>query len=277
MRALTVMRAPIRTAAVALITAVTLIAAPLCAHDFWVQPERFTLEPGRLAVGLRVGDAGEGEAFPRDERRIERFVAVGPSGGRDIVGRQGALPAGLVRLADEGLHVLGYRSTRAFVELAPQAFESYLREEGLDSIVELRARRGLEGEPGREAYSRCAKALVRVGEVPVDATDRLLGFPLELQLETNPWAEPAPEQVSVRLLYRGEPLAGAMIEVLDLDHHAAHGSSPTARTDERGRVRLPLAGSGRWMLAAVHMVPLADHAEADWESFWASLTFEVAQ
>jgi hypothetical protein len=31
-----------------------------------------------------------------------------------------------------------------------------------------------------------------------------------------------------------------------------------------------------WMIKAVHMVPAAAGTNADWASYWASLTFEVS-
>ncbi len=48
-----------------------------------------------------------------------------------------------------------------------------------------------------------------------------------------------------------------------------------ARTDVHGRVRLPLGGAGVWMVKAVHMIPAPPGSGADWESFWASLTFAL--
>jgi len=30
-----------------------------------------------------------------------------------------------------------------------------------------------------------------------------------------------------------------------------------------------------WLVKAVHMIPLPKDGDADWESFWASLTFEL--
>jgi uncharacterized GH25 family protein len=49
----------------------------------------------------------------------------------------------------------------------------------------------------------------------------------------------------------------------------------TARTDANGRVRLNLPRSGMWMIKAVHMVSAPPDSGADWESIWASLTFEL--
>jgi hypothetical protein len=49
----------------------------------------------------------------------------------------------------------------------------------------------------------------------------------------------------------------------------------TARTDGRGRATLKLDRPGFWLVKAVHMIPAPADAGADWESFWASLTFAV--
>ena len=46
-----------------------------------------------------------------------------------------------------------------------------------------------------------------------------------------------------------------------------------ARSDTDGRVRLPLQRAGRWLVKAVHMVPAPAGANAEWASYWASLTF----
>jgi uncharacterized GH25 family protein len=59
---------------------------------------------------------------------------------------------------------------------------------------------------------------------------------------------------------------------------ALHQSGETLasiRTDAAGRVRVPLSRSGVWLVKAVHMIPAPAGADADWESIWASLTFEL--
>jgi uncharacterized GH25 family protein len=49
----------------------------------------------------------------------------------------------------------------------------------------------------------------------------------------------------------------------------------SARTDKAGRVSLALPRGGVWLVKAVHMVPAPADSGADWESLWASLTFET--
>ena len=49
----------------------------------------------------------------------------------------------------------------------------------------------------------------------------------------------------------------------------------SARTDKDGRVRLKLRPGGMWLIKAVHMIPAPAGSNAEWQSFWASLTFEM--
>jgi uncharacterized GH25 family protein len=49
----------------------------------------------------------------------------------------------------------------------------------------------------------------------------------------------------------------------------------TARTDNDGRVRFRLPQGGMWLVKAVHMIPAPAGSNAEWASFWASLTFEL--
>jgi hypothetical protein len=48
-----------------------------------------------------------------------------------------------------------------------------------------------------------------------------------------------------------------------------------ARSDFDGRVVFRPGRTGRWLVKAVHMVPAPPEADADWESVWASVTFEI--
>ncbi|MGH8131031.1 MAG: hypothetical protein ACRES3_09295, partial [Steroidobacteraceae bacterium] len=47
------------------------------------------------------------------------------------------------------------------------------------------------------------------------------------------------------------------------------------RTDVDGRAGFRLRAAGMWRVAAVHMIDAPGNVAADWESLWASLTFEL--
>ncbi len=276
-------------------------AAPAGAHDVWLEPAAFAPEPGAtVAVRILVGDRFEGEPVPRNPRRIARLVAVGPEAPdragasaespgalaqpsvaglvnrglaeTPLPGVDGVDPAGFLRPAASGLHLLAYVSTRAPLTLPAEKFERYLREEGLERVVEERARAGRSREPGREVYSRCAKSLVAVGGGGGEAYRHLLGCPFELVAESDPYALAAGGELGVRVLVRGEPLAGVLVVALP---GAAPEAAVRARSDAAGRVVLPLDRPGVWLVKAVHMEKAPPGLAADWESWWASLTFAV--
>lgn len=247
-------------------------AGPVAAHDFWLEPSTYRGEPGRpLTLSFREGH-GEGEPLPRNARRLVRFTLHGPGGSADVPGVDGVHPAGLLPSLEEGLYVAGYLNTPAPHHLPAGRFEAYLRAEGLERIAALRARRDESEAPGRERFYRCAKTLFAVGRGGGESFTRRLGLPLELVPEADPYRLAPGGTLPVRLWFRGEPLAGARVVARPRD---GAGEPASARTDARGRAVFPLAQAGRWVVKAVHMAEAPPEAEVDWESWWASLTFQV--
>jgi len=251
---------------------ITFCLASANAHEFWVEPSAFSLATGdRLGIHLCVGDGFEGWSLARNTERIEQFVAAGPSGHLPVVGLDGSDPAGVVRFTAPGNYVITYRSNHAFTELPAAAFEAYLREKGLDGIAALRKLRGASGMKAREAYSRHSKALLRVG-AGGGLVDRPMGLPLELVAEPGMLPERVDGVQSFRLLYDGQPLAGALVTATRPG--TADGDLKVS-TDADGRASFRLRGAGMWRIAAVHMIEAPRNVAAEWESFWASLTFEL--
>jgi uncharacterized GH25 family protein len=87
----------------------------------------------------------------------------------------------------------------------------------------------------------------------------------------NPYTLRSGQDLPVRLTYEGRPLPGALVVAMNRANPAA---KVTARTDKNGQVAFKLPQGGVWLIKAVHMVP-ADGTNADWASFWASVTFEA--
>jgi hypothetical protein len=265
--------AGLRSQIAAVTTALVLCATPLAAHDLWIAPTAFAPDPGSVVgVRLLVGQNFLGDPVPRDPELIDQFVSVDATGRKAVVGRDGADPAGLLRIAAPGLTIIGYQSHASQVVLPAEKFNQYLDEEGLDAVAALRARRRQTNASARERFSRCVKSLLLSGAPGPGQGDRALGFRLELIAERNPYALGSGQGLPVRLLYDGRPLPGALVVAMNRRHPAA---KLTARTDRDGRVHLPLQQAGMWLVKAVHMVAAAPGQGAEWESFWASLTFEL--
>ncbi len=279
-------------------TGLLLLARAAAAHDLWLEPATFRLAPGeRVAVRLRVGDAFPGEPMRRQASRIERFALVNAAGESEVFGFDDRDPAGYFVPGRPGLHLLVYDSNHARLTLEGDRFERHLAEQGLERVSKLRRARGQSQAAATEMYSRCAKALLRVaaageaaptgaaggaasaggsgsagvGPVPGGGHDLRLGLPLELVPETDPYTLAGGGRLPLLLLYEGKPLAGAWVEA----RSNARPERVSGRTDAAGRVTLELPGPGFWLVKAVHMVDAPAGSGADWESWWASLTFDV--
>ena len=248
------------------------ISGAVSGHELWIEPGSFRPQPGELLpLRLRLGGDGKVEPVPRRAQRIEEFYLQGPAGRTPVLGAEGTDPAGVVRLAVPGLYAIGYRGRFAALELPAEKFEAYLKEEGLDKIIARRRELGESARPGRERYARSLKALLVAGDGKREGVDQPLGLPLELVPETDPFApSPADEPLRFRLLLFGEPLDGALVKVFPL---GAPEPVTSARSDGAGRLALAFSGGGPWLLTAVHMERAGEGAQADWESWWTSLTF----
>lgn len=248
------------------------VCAPALAHDFWIEPDNFRPQQhARVALRLYVGQDFKGDSNPYIPELIERYVAVSDAGERRVAAVAGDDPAGAFTPDAPGVTVVGYLSAKyplRFDSLA--AFERYLTQEGLEQHLPLARKRHAVKALIFENYTRSAKSLVLAAPAG-KLSDRALGLPLELIAEAFPETRVG-GTLRARLLFRGKPLEGALVV-------ASTKQDPQrklkARTDNHGRVELALPRPGVWLLTSVHIQPAPLLSRADWESTWASLTFEL--
>ena len=246
-----------------------LVACRASAHDFWIEPSAFRPVAGeRVTAALRVGQKLHGEPLPRIPPLIDRFVL----NAAPMIGAAGSDPAGIARVAEPGLQWIGYQSNPYPVTLDAQKFEQYLRDEGLERVIAERAKRGESVADGRERFYRCAKALLDPGDSGTGSADLPLGFTLELLPRKNPYAMRGGGALPLTLLFRGKPAASILVVAMSKDDP---DQAVRARTDAKGHVTLRLSHPGFWLIKAVQMQRAPLDAGVDWESWWASLTFEL--
>ena len=271
-----------------LTTALLLVAAAAAAHEFWLEAPRYRLQPGQsVSVHALVGESFHGEPWGNRASKILRFVRYGPApaDSTDLTPAPGYAPADTFRtalaFAQPGTHLVLLRSNNSFIELAADKFTAYLRGEGLDYVISQRQERGQQATPGREAYRRCAKALLQVGEAAAtpaaadSALRRTYGLPLELVPEQNPYRLAAGKALTVRVLRAGRPVPGALVQVWQRQPGTLPTSHFASRANQSGRILLRLSGPGPYLVATVDMAAAAASLRdrADWQSTWASLTF----
>ena len=242
------------------------VAVKTAAHDFWLEPSAFRpADAGAVAIRLMVGDHGRGEPVRRNNARIERFVVRDADGERNVPGRQGSDPAGYLD-AISGSAMVGYRTTPVrHDDMSAVRFESYLREEGLERIIALRAAAGSARKSGRELYSRSAKAWLSASR-----EGARFDVPFGFRFEIVPLNDPATaENLEARVLFEGKPVEGVLVQAID----QSSGTLNSRRSNSDGRAQVELTGDGPWIVKAVHMVAASDGAGAEWERIWATLTF----
>jgi uncharacterized GH25 family protein len=255
-----------------LVLLVSLLATPTFAHDFWIEPSTFRPAVGQLfTASLLVGQDFAGDPVPRSVQLMDSFTVREAAGERPVVGMENRDPAGYLRIEKPGIAVIGYRSKPYPLELAADKFEEFLKLEGLDSIRALRLQRGESKKPDRERFFRYAKSIVladratAADDIPLD---QAFGYRLELIPESNPMAA---TPLRVRIVFEGKPLAGALVTAIQRDNPSVRIS---ARSDRGGHVSLNLPAPGVWLVKSVQMVPAPAGTNVDWESLWASLTFQ---
>lgn len=251
---------------------IALVATPLFAHDFWIQPSTFHPKANEtVTLQLRVGQNFLGDPLPRMPELLVDFSAWSGGASQPATGDPYDDPAGAFAAKGNGVTVATYVSSGSIAELTPEKFRDYAAQEGLESLLAERQKRGVANKNAIDNFSRCAKAILWGGGSK-SGFDHVAGMTLELVPRANPYALHAGSQLPLQLFYRGKPLAGTLVVAIPQSSPAAKVS---ARTDANGKVILPLARGGAWMIKAVQVVPSSIAPKAEYDSYWASLTFEL--
>ncbi|MCY0095745.1 DUF4198 domain-containing protein [Hoeflea ulvae] len=245
-------------------------------HEFWIEPEAFAVARDReIRADIRVGQDFKGDILPYIPSRFTAFKRYDRLGESDVSGTTGDLPALALTPRSEGLTLFTYVSVAERIRFQGwDKFASYLELEGLDAIPARHDARGLPRDDIRELYTRCAKTLVTVGDATGDQ-DRATGMRLELVAGENPQALAAGSEMSFTLLWEGAPLEDTQVALFQRGEDGALAARTLARTDETGQASFTLPAGGTYMAASVHMIEAPVERNADWQSFWASLTFAV--
>lgn len=252
-----------------LLSALGLLIPTLHAHEFWIEPSSLRPTAGvAFDVHLRVGQEFRGDAMIYLPESFERFVTVNARGQKNVEGIPGDDPAARLTITDPGLLLIAYQSTRYSVDMDAATFKEYLKQEGLDHLVPAQR---VNQKTVHEVYRRYAKSLLAVsGRSDNFDFKKPLGLRLEILPLTSPYSLKKDQVLEVQLLYENRPLAGAQIMAMS---KTKPKDQIVQRTDRAGRARFVLSHADVWLMNAVHMIPAPADAKADWESFWASLTF----
>ncbi len=177
------------------------------------------------------------------------------------------------RTGSAGTYVLGVSTLPRELGMSADDFNRYLASDGVVDVLQQRALDGELNEEAWEKYAKHVKAVVQVGDRPSDGIDMVLGYPAEIVPLDNPYRASVGDELRFRTLVDGEAVSRQLV--------IAGGQSSTgvihereARSDPNGIVSFEVDEPGRWYLKFINMAKTQD-PDLDYESKWATITFEV--
>ncbi len=254
-----------------------LIAMPLSAHDFWLQPQRFWTAPGTaVPMTFLVGHGAARQRSSIGQDRFNVFRAVGPQG---VIDYKSSLTIGKTNdaapgFAQPGTYIVAFSTSNVPSDLPALRFNDYAATEGLTLALRQRTATNSTTKNGRELYSRRGKALIQVGPSgtgPAGYITTPVGLGLEIVPLLNPYALGKSQTLPVRILYQGRPLAGATVKLNNL----AADAEPVEKhlTNANGEATFTARRSGDWQLNVVWSQPMANNRLADFLTTFSSLSF----
>lgn len=258
----------------------TLLFGPLAffvdAHDFWLTA---TPHSGESTVPTITIAGHLGERFPEADAHttpasVASWRVIGPAGDHDVrpafaqaglaLATQVALPPGQSYLGVMAIHPMT-------TQMRGDEFLDYLEEEGLHHVIWERGLAGLASSPVLERYTRFTKVIFGSGGGDTAHLVRPAGQHAELVPLRNPATLGTGGLLAVQFLVAGKPVGGAQVSAL------SDGVRLEARTDSEGIAGFTLPSAGAWLIRTVHMERAAiPGSDIEWESYWASLAFDVA-
>jgi len=249
-----------------------LYSAALFAHDLYLMPQKFRANVGEtILLSAHTGDSFLNSEHGVDPARLTSAPAM-PEGSWRILGKA---THATVKLERAGSQYFAIWTKPKALSMEAAKFEEYLKEEGLLAALELRARKNEQAKMSREMYAKYAKTFVVAGE-PTGNFREALGLKIEFVPLADPAALKAGDSLPLQVLYDGKPLADVQVEMaLSVNAKLKSKHAIVGRTDAEGKIVVAIPEAGRIRLHCVQMERVAGPAH-EWESFWASLTFEVA-
>lgn len=246
----------------------------LPAHEFWLQPEKFICTRGEtINIRFRLGENFKGENWAGNASRINS-LKIYMGGAKDDLSKQLSNEKGdslQVAMFDEGPAMVTFNSTNAFIELEPQQFNAYLKEDGLQNAMDFRATNKQADASGKELYQRSVKTLIQVGSATNDCFKQPTDLPLDIIPKNNPYTLKNNQALTVKILFNKKPLVNSSVKLW----HRLRDTTmlQNLKTNQKGELSFKVHTAGKWMLSTVRMSHLDNDAKADWQSYWGSLTW----
>ena len=260
-----------------------LVAGSLEAHDLFLRLDSFFVRPSST-VQIRVlnGTFSKSEnAITRD--RLRDLSVVSPAGWSHLDTTsweaKGDTSRLNVQIGPAGTYLVGASTLPREITLEAKDFNAYLADDGIPDVLAARRRDGELGKKATERYSKHVKALLQAGDARTNGFDTVLGYPAEIVPLNSPYLPRSGGWLRVRALVDGKPVPNQLVVSGGRPPRGGRLAERRVRTDASGVARIRVTDKGQWYVKFINMVPfngIATKSPApDYESKWATLTFEI--
>lgn len=264
-------------------------------HDLFVKMDSFFVEPhSTVTIPVLNGVFDKSENAIMADRLLDISI-VSTDGRMRIDTTRWAGDTTLadttyltVEVGDPGTYVVGASTKASEITLTGVQFNEYLAHDGIPDVLKAREDNDELDRDVTERYEKHIKGVFQVG----DRVDRPktwwqfwkddadlsylteLGYPAEIMPLVNPYVLDVGDDLRVRCLVDGRPIANQFIRIGGQGTSGASFPARNTRTDAAGVATIVLNAPGEWYLEFIHMVP-SNEEGIDYHSKWATLTFAI--
>ena len=256
----------------------TLFTLSVSGHDLFLKPESFFVKPGasvRLSVMNGTFLTSEGAVA---YARLTDVSVVSPGGQRsnpkeaDFTKNE-TTAFRSVATPEAGNYVVGLSTNWRENALAAKEFNEYLTLEGIPDVLDNRKRDKELDKDARYRYSKYVKTIIQAGEKRTDEYKAVLGYAVEMIPQQNPYRSKKGGSIDVLCLKDGKPLVGQTV-LVGYEAAGKLAAEKALKSDAKGMIKIKLDNVGKWYAKFINMVKI-DDPKTNYESKWATLTFEI--
>lgn len=246
------------------------------AATWWMLPSNYFFEVGETArIGFVQGEDFKAEPWPLMQDQVVRLehyrAGLGVKDLRASIQNDDRERL-TVKFDRAGTHLLALQSTAQFKAWDAALFNAFLDENGLEDTLTKRKENGTGDKPAGARQVVYTKLLIQVGDTPDDVYKKVVGFPLEIIPERNPYSLRSGDVMRFTILKNGKPLFGARVKVWNRKDNRT--TLQNIYTEKDGTMETRLSSAGPWMVSVVQAEP-SKTAGAEWDTSSASLVFGI--
>lgn len=256
-----------------------IISFAVIAHEFWLKPQQFHFKKDEIAsIKFNVGENFTGDNWVGNNSKINQLMHYTPSNKQVDIATLVSDNKGdsiQLKLEEEGTHMVIYNSKNSFINLEPLKFNAYLKEDGLLEVAAYRKLHNEAKNNGKEYYQRSVKTILQVGDIITNNCLQPTTLPLDIIPLINPYKKfDITRGYQFKVLFKGEPLKKQLVKVW----FNTHGKIAVQdfKTNQNGIIAFSKNVS-QYMVSTVFMERNKIDTTADWQSYWASVTFGFAR